>query len=382
VTLYSYSLTRDLAGRISSKSETIGGVTSTYDYTYDAVGRLSTVELNGSPYSSYTYDDNGNRVSGSIGGTSFSASYDDQDRIVAYNSKNYTYTTNGELSSIQSTPPLNDRLFAYDSMGNLGQYTSATGDVFDYIMDGQDRRVGEKKNGTIQWRALFSQNRQVAMISGGALKHEYVHATTDLAPDYMIDGANKLRLIKDHLGTVRLVVNVSTGVIVQRLDYDEWGKILSDTNPGYQPFAFAGGTNDPDTGFVKFGARDYDPETRRWTSKDPILFNGGDTNLYGYVMNDPINFVDPSGLFLSGSQLGGIIGGAIGGAASGAYYGTYVNPGLGTAGGALVGGLFGAMLGGLLGPHLANADAFGPPRSERPLLPPPFQSPPSGANRL
>jgi hypothetical protein len=46
---------------------------------------------------------------------------------------------------------------------------------------------------------------------------------------------------------------------------------------------------------VRFGARDYDPETGRWTAKDPILFGGGDTNLYGYVLNDPVNFTDRSG---------------------------------------------------------------------------------------
>lgn len=40
----------------------------------------------------------------------------------------------------------------------------------------------------------------------------------------------------------------------------------------------------------------YDPETGRWTSKDPILFGGGDTNLYGYTFSDPVNFIDPSGL--------------------------------------------------------------------------------------
>ena len=44
------------------------------------------------------------------------------------------------------------------------------------------------------------------------------------------------------------------------------------------------------------GSRNYDPETGRWTSKDPILFNGGDTNLYGYVLADPVNLIDPSGL--------------------------------------------------------------------------------------
>jgi hypothetical protein len=48
---------------------------------------------------------------------------------------------------------------------------------------------------------------------------------------------------------------------------------------------------------VHFGARDYDPDTGRWTAKDPILFNGGDTNLYGYVLNNPVNWVDPFGLF-------------------------------------------------------------------------------------
>ncbi len=44
----------------------------------------------------------------------------------------------------------------------------------------------------------------------------------------------------------------------------------------------------------------YDPSIGRWTSKDPILFNGGDTNLYGYALNDPVNFVDPSGLLTEG----------------------------------------------------------------------------------
>jgi RHS repeat-associated protein len=55
---------------------------------------------------------------------------------------------------------------------------------------------------------------------------------------------------------------------------------------------------DPDTGLVRFGARDYDPETGRWTARDPIDFSGGDTNLYGYVADDPVNFVDPTGLCL------------------------------------------------------------------------------------
>ena len=75
-----------------------------------------------------------------------------------------------------------------------------------------------------------------------------------------------------------------------------FGRIVSDSNPGFQPFGFAGGLYDADTKLIRFGARDYDPETGRWTSKDPIRFGGGDSNLYGYVTNDPVNFVDPLGL--------------------------------------------------------------------------------------
>lgn len=85
-------------------------------------------------------------------------------------------------------------------------------------------------------------------------------------------------------------------MVEQRLDYDEFGNVSFDSNPGFQPFGFAGGLYDRDTKLVRFGARDYDAETGRWTAKDPIKFIGGDTNLYGYVFNDPVNWVDPSGL--------------------------------------------------------------------------------------
>ncbi|MDG4551044.1 MAG: RHS repeat-associated core domain-containing protein, partial [Candidatus Contendobacter sp.] len=51
----------------------------------------------------------------------------------------------------------------------------------------------------------------------------------------------------------------------------------------------------------RFGARDYDPETGRWTAKDPILFDGGDANLYGYVNGNPISYTDPLGLWVYGT---------------------------------------------------------------------------------
>jgi len=107
------------------------------------------------------------------------------------------------------------------------------------------------------------------------------------------------RFVKDHLGSPRLLVDVGTGAVAQRMDFDEWGVVTADSNPGFQPFGFAGGVWDRDVGLVRFGARDYDASVGRWVSKDPIGFGGG-LNLFGYVMGDPVNWVDPMGLFPRG----------------------------------------------------------------------------------
>ena len=78
----------------------------------------------------------------------------------------------------------------------------------------------------------------------------------------MLRGGVTYRIFSDHVGNPRLVVNTSTGQVAQRMDYDEFGNVINDTNPGFQPFGFAGGLYDQHTKFVHFGARDYDTGTR------------------------------------------------------------------------------------------------------------------------
>ena len=78
--------------------------------------------------------------------------------------------------------------------------------------------------------------------------------------------------------------------MIKSIEYDSFGNIINDTNPAFTvPFGFAGGLHDRDTGLVRFGFRDYDPDIGRWTAKDPIGFAGGDADLYGYVLNNPVN---------------------------------------------------------------------------------------------
>lgn len=125
---------------------------------------------------------------------------------------------------------------------------------------------------------------------------QFIYASNEHVPDYMIKDASVYRVVSDHLGSVRLVIDIADGSVAQHIEYDEFGMVLSDSNPGLQPFGFAGGIYDTDTGLVRFGARDYGPQIGRWTSRDPVIFGGRDTNVYGYVIADPINFVDPTGL--------------------------------------------------------------------------------------
>ena len=74
---------------------------------------------------------------------------------------------------------------------------------------------------------------------------------------------------------------------------------------------YSGGLYDADTKLTRFGYRDYDAYTGKWTAKDPIGFTGGDSNLYGYVLGDPVNFVDSKGLFIDDAVVGIITAGVV-----------------------------------------------------------------------
>ena len=68
--------------------------------------------------------------------------------------------------------------------------------------------------------------------------------------------------------------------LIKPIDYDAFGNVISDSNPDFTiPFGFAGGLQDNDTGLIRYGYRDYDPETGRRTARDPIGFAGEGTNL-------------------------------------------------------------------------------------------------------
>lgn len=330
-TLYSVQFTRDKLGRIEQKIEMLAGTADTFRYKYDLAGRLTEVWKNGTRTDKYNYDDNGNRLSYTdANGTAVTGTYDNQDRLKQYGNAIYTYTANGELKS--KVEGSDTTTYYYDEVGNLMAVTLPDGKHIEYLIDGQNRRIGKKVNGTLVQAILYENGlRPIAELNGnGAIISRFIYATHINVPDYMIKGGVAYRIITDHLGSPRLVVNMSTGQVAQRMVYDAFGNVVADSKPDFTPFGFAGGLYDGGARLVRFGARDYDAVIGRWLSKDPIKSSFNEPNLYVYAYNKPLNVVDPLGL--RGFSIGLSIGGGLGAGGEASLAGYFGSEGIHTIG--------------------------------------------------
>jgi RHS repeat-associated protein len=100
----------------------------------------------------------------------------------------------------------------------------------------------------------------------------------------------------DQLGSIFSVAD-SLGNSVQEILYDSFGRRIQNSNPEYDLIlGFGGGLYDSDTGLIHYGYREYDPVIGRFISPDPLGYDGGDVDVYGVCLDDPVNFVDRLGL--------------------------------------------------------------------------------------
>jgi len=321
---YSVDYDRDKLGRVIRRTETVlNDPTVVHEYTYDVRGRLTHVYEGSGPcdpgpctlIEHYGYDANDNRTLVELNGASFKPDYDEQDRLTTHGTNSYTYDANGSLES--KTTTAGHTTYSYDDLGALRQVDPpGSSNTIAYVIDGVGRRIGKKVGGSLERGWIYRDGlNPVAEVGsdGTTMTARFVYGSRTHVPDYMEKGGSTYRFVTDHLGSVRLVVDVATGSVAQRIDYDAWGMpTFSGPQPAdFQPFGFAGGLYDPDTGLYRFGARDYDPEVGRWTTKDPIRFTGGQANLYLYAGGDPVNRIDPNGRFwqfVAGAGLGAVGG--------------------------------------------------------------------------
>ncbi len=300
--IFGMSYNRDKIGRITSSQDVTATTKVVSTYEYDAQGRL-TKSTKGADTRIYSYDANGNRVGFKSGAKAFTGVYDDQDRLLSYGNSKFEYNDNGDLQARADINPdtkeVKTTSYTYDVFGNLRKVVLPDGGVIEYVIDGQNRRIGKKINGKVVQAFIYQSQLQIAaeMDGSGKIVKSFVYASKGNTPDYVNYNGKQFRIISDQVGTPKMVVDSATGAVVESFNFDEFGISLDGTTSAIIPFGFAGGLYDADTGLVRFGARDYSPVVGRWMNKDPIGFSGGQGNLYAYVNNDPINLIDPTGLY-------------------------------------------------------------------------------------
>jgi len=291
--VYRIELAHDTIGRITEKRETVPGSAAAHGYAYDADGQLVEVRRDGTTVERYAYDANGNRTSRQVeAGPTEAAGYAEDDRLVERGGVPYRFDPAGFLLARGGDA------FAYSARGELLEARLADGRMVTYGYDATGRRVS-RADGADTWGYLYGNPAKRFQVTA-------VRAPSGALDVYWYDAVGCLVAIQrgeawyyvatDHVGTPRVVWDAE-GTPVKVLAHDSFGHPTADSNPDF-PLAvgFAGGLADPATGLVRFGLRDYEPAAGRWTAKDPIGFDGSDPNLYGYVRNDPVNFVDPTGL--------------------------------------------------------------------------------------
>jgi len=209
----------------------------------------------------------------------------------------FTYDPVGNrLTAEAQTPPeARDTEYQYDFDNRLTRITYQ-GMESRYKYDPFGRRTEKNVNGVITRYLYDGPNIITEYDGGGNVKTRYSHTLTIDDPLTITQGANNFFYHQDGLGSVMNLTD-ATGNISKGYTYRSFGEIHQETGNLTQPFTFTGREYDAENGLYYYRARYYDPKAGRFLTKDPIGFAGGDVNLYRYVQNNPVNWVDPLGLY-------------------------------------------------------------------------------------
>ncbi len=308
---YHYQMRHDQHSRIIEKTETVAGRSVTWTYAYDAAGCLTGVHLDGRTICDIGYDREDRRSRDYFphldsNYRNFGYSVMDN-RLQQAGNNGYTHDGNGFRSIWNSGGKYT--LYEYGPDYRLLKTEKReTGEVFKFAHDEEGRRAVKYRNGQPVTAYRWLDFLRLDGFRNGESAYRFAYREGERTPYAMQrEDGTKTYLFYDQVGSLRVVADSDDNVRKEVL-YDPFGGIITDTNPDFHvPLGFAGGLHDRDLGFVRFGWRDYDPFTSRWTAPDPIGDEGGDPDWYGYCLDDPVNGVDPLGLFRFGKKgLGGL----------------------------------------------------------------------------
>jgi RHS repeat-associated protein len=296
----------DDAFRITAITDTVNGANS-YAYGFDALDRLTSAVKTGTTRG-WSYDANGNRLSetgsfpstytisgtsnrlSSISGTlSRSYGYDASGNVLTDGNLTATYNNRGRLSTLTANGSTETIL--YNALGERVKVSGGARGTVLYLYDEAGHLLGEYDgSGNLLEETVWLGDIPVATLrpNGSTVSVYYVHT--------------------DHLNTPRRVTRPSDNAVLWTWYADPFGSKLPNENPqGAGTFSynlrFPGQVYDPQAGLSYNYFRDYDPQVGRYVESDSLGLGGG-LSTYTYVSDDPIELVDPEGLYQCTCSIG------------------------------------------------------------------------------
>ncbi|MGV3505398.1 MAG: RHS repeat-associated core domain-containing protein [Adhaeribacter sp.] len=266
-------------------------------YGYDKINQLKEFRRGSSLQAQFNYDGVGNRTTANLNGTAATFAVNSMNAyssITAGEAQNLNYDANGNLTAD------GEHSFSYDSENRLTSIDNGT--TAQYAYDALGRRIRKIVGSTTShyyydWLQLIEERNELDAVEAtyvyGTWLDDILSMTRDGNPYYYHHNA---------IGSVVAITN-KAGAVVERYDYDAFGN-LTIMNGAYgavsssavgNAFTFTGRQFDAETGFYDYRLRFYDPSQGRFLQRDPIGFYGNSINLYSYVNNKPIKYIDPFG---------------------------------------------------------------------------------------
>jgi len=289
------SIVRTDAGRLQSATR-LQGFTGKSPIGYDSVGRVDQI---GASWVTYDDSDNLTQLPGAA-----SLAYDDANEMTAATVSgvqlSYAYDEAGNRIFGDDAASGQAAAFSYDAENRLTGATTPAGAVsYTYNADG-DRVSRTDSAGTKAWTWDTTAGLPLLLDDG---ERSFIYGADGIPVEQIDSNGQAVYLHRAETGNI-LFLTAPDGRATGRYVYDVHGQrsfdgISSGNNPPpviQTPFGYAGQYHDDATGLVHMRARDYDPRTGQFITRDPIEPLTRDA--YGYAAADPVNFSDPSGLWL------------------------------------------------------------------------------------
>ncbi|XZE22599.1 FG-GAP-like repeat-containing protein [Pirellulaceae bacterium SH449] len=298
-----YSL--DSTGRVVAKNEGGKRIEFQYDSRYQLLQEIEYSQGVAIRATAYNYDLVGNRLSriDSLDGIS-EYQYDLDDRLLSVTDasgiSSYQYNRSGSL--IRRVSDTTTEAFEWNSDQQLMSFRQSTvegtrSEVYKYDAQGNliETSTGPK---TIRWFRdyVFSRGSIMAELTEGESSIVHIHGK---GRELVYRGDVGVIPITDRLGTVRVHVGLQ-GEVLHRFTYDSFGVLREESGGSEDLIGFAGSQRGTINQLVRMGVRLYDPGLGRFISSDPHpgFFDFPQSlHKYTYVHNDPVNAIDPTGLF-------------------------------------------------------------------------------------